>query len=371
MTYSSDFLAREDAARNLLVEAGYSSASAISAVTRLAELSIYVELVRTMAIQHIKGENIPSQFDAEVSVKPINLRGSDTVDVVRELEEKNVLVSRGGKHRVMLSNMMNRVFSLTAESGVDSIRQEVSKLHNTETFMDALDTIEWELVSMIHENIDMKYLDIVSLAEHETPEDLIAAVETSVTQALQLKLRGIDLEDTSEEMAKLMTKGSDGKENMQLLSDYFAQIEIISETLAEEGEQRWTVIQGATSYPRSLLNRANPPLIKSSWFLKPEFRSHPIIQKFQDLMRTNQESIKKIVSTYESHISRVIDRISLLTRGGPLVEPLREKADNLPALEEITKYWEVIDKQGSGLKAQSKLLEGVVSRMDSLFEMKG
>ncbi|MDF1538951.1 MAG: hypothetical protein P1Q69_08610 [Candidatus Thorarchaeota archaeon] len=369
MTYSSDFLAREDAARNLLLEAGYSSAAAISAVTKLTELCLYVGLVKTMAVQHVKGENLPSQFDAEISVKPIKLRGSDTVDVVRELEDKNVLVLRGGKHRVMLSNMMNRVFSLTAESGIDSIRQDVSKLHDTETFMDALDTIEWELVSMIHENIDLKYLDIVTLAENETPIELIEAVEIGLAQALQLKLRGIDLEDTSEEMTKLMTKGSDGKENMEMLTEYLSQIKSISEALVYEGKQRWTVIQGATSYPRSLLNRANPPLIKSSWFLNPEFHSHPITQKFQDLMCTNQESIKKIVSTYESHISRVIDRISLLHRGGHLVEPLREKAEHLPTYEEISGYWEIIDKQGNGLKAQSKLLEGVVSRMESLFEI--
>jgi len=370
MTYSSDFLARDDAARNLLLEAGYSSAAALSAVTKITELCIYVGLIETLAKEHNKGDNLPSSFDAEVSVKPIKLRGSDTVDVIRDLEETNVLVPRGGKHRVMLSNMMNRVFSLTASSGTDSIRMDIDKLHDSGKFMDALETIEWEFISRIHENIDLKYLDVDLLAANETPEELIRDVEKGVSLALRLKVRSINLNDPSEEMMKRMTKGSDGRENMAILSEYLTTIRAISDSLVSEGKQRWSVIQGATSYPQSLLNRSKPPLIKSSWFLNPEFRTHPIILKFQDLLRTNQESITKIVGNYEGHMSRVIDRTTLLERGVSLIEVLREKNEELPETDDISHCWDLIEKQGPGLKVQSKLLERLVSNMDALFEQR-
>jgi hypothetical protein len=370
MTYSSDFLANQDAARNLLLEAGYSSAAAISAVIKIAELCIYVGLVKTLATTHEKGEKIPAYFDAEVDVQPIKLRGSDSVDVVRDLEDKNVLVSRGGKHRVMVSNMMNRIFTICATSGNDSIRQDVGKLHDSENFKDVIDTIEWEMVSLIHENIDLKYLDIESLAENETPEELISTVEQGITSALQLKANGINLDDSSEEMLKAMTKGSEGKNRMSILTDYFSQVQLINETLALEGLHRWEVIRGATSYPQSLLNRSKPPLIKSSWFLKSDFREHPLILKFQDLMKTNQEKITQIVSQYESHIRQMIERISMLDRGVYLLDVIQEHNQEIPTSQDVLELWEAIDKTGNSLKAQTKLLERLVTNMEVLFQEK-
>jgi hypothetical protein len=371
MTYSSDFLASEDAARNLLLEAGYSSAAAISGLTKIAELCLYVGLVKTLSLSHVKGEKIPAHFDVEVDVKPIKLRGSDSVDIVRSLEDSNVLVSRGGMHRVMVSNMMNRIFALSAESGNESIRQDVGKLHDNEKFIDVIDTIEWELVSLIHENIDLKYLDIETLAANETPEELISTVEAGVTLALQLKVNGIVLDDSSEDMVKAMTKGSDGKNKMNILSDYFTKVQLIRDSLSTEGQLRWEVIRGATSYPQSLLNRSKPPLIKSSWFLRPEFREHPIIRKFQDLMKTNQEKIANIVSQYESHIRQMIDRIAMLDRGVYLLDQLHEQKHPMPTSQDVLEWWESIDKTGNSLKAQSKLLERLVTNMDVLFQEKG
>ncbi len=370
MTYSSDFLANEDSARNLVLEAGYSSAAAISAATKLAELCIYVGLVRKMASEHVKGENLPSHFEAEISVNPIKLRGSTTVDLLQNLEEGNVLVSRSSKYRVMLSNLMNRVFSLTASSGEASIRSDVEKLHDNETFIDALDTIEWELVSGIHENIDLKYLDVDSLAENKIPRDLLLVMGKIDVLASLLRQNEIDLDETSEHLVKSLTKGSAGKENIQILRDYLQEIGTLSDVLSAEGTKRWEIVRGASAYPRSLLNRSGPPLIKSSWHLKPDFRNHPLIMKYQDFMGVNQESISDIVSTYEGHISQVIDRISHLPRGTSLISILREKDDTIPSSETMNERWNIVDKHGPGLRAQSKLLGRLVSNIDVLFEQK-
>ena len=369
MTYSSDFLANEDSARNLVLDAGYSSAAAINAATKLAELCIYVGLIRKMANEHVKGENLPSHFEAEISLKPIKLRGSTTVDLLQNLEEGNVLVPRGAKYRVMLSNMMNRVFTITSETP-DSIRKDVEKLHDTEKFLDALDTIEWELVSGIHENIDLKYLDIPALEANQSPSDLIQLTETANSFASKMNEREIDLDETSQDLRKQMTKGSDGKENMQTLTEYLATVKRLSEVLAAEGTQRWKVLGGASSYPRSLLNRSGPPLIKSSWILKPEFRSHPLVSKFQALFSSNHDAITKIIKTYDKHISEINEKINILPKEVSLITLLREKNDSLPEPEVVTEYWDVIDKHCAGLKVQSKLLAKLVSNMDSLFERK-
>ncbi|MHA1909653.1 MAG: hypothetical protein ACW98Y_20305, partial [Candidatus Thorarchaeota archaeon] len=209
------------------------------------------------------------------------------------------------------------------------------------------------------------------LAANETPDELISTVERGVALALQLKANGITLDDSSEEMVKSMTKGSDGKNRMVILSEYFSKIQLINDALSSEGAQRWEVIRGATAYPQSLLNRSRPPLIKSSWFLKPAFREHPIIMKFIDLMKANQDKIAKIVSQYESHIRQMIDRISLLDRGVYLLDVLQERKQSLPTSQDALEWWETIDKRGSSLKAQSKLLERLVTNMDVLFQEKG
>ncbi len=370
MTYSSDFLANEDSARNLVLDAGYSSKAAISAATKLAELCIYVGLIRNMASEHIRDENLPSHFEAEISLSPIKLRGSSTVDLVQNLIEGNVVVPRGNKHRVMLSNLMNRVFTITSETSQDSIRQDIENLHDTEKFLDALETIEWELVSGLHENIDLKYLDIPSLEANQSPSEIIQFTNTATSLAFSIKERTIDLSESSDIQKKLMTKGSESKENMRILTDYLAIVKKLSEALAAEGTQRWKVLGGASSYPRSLMNRSGPPLIKSSWILKPEFRSHPLVSKFQSLFGANHDAITKIIKTYETHIGEINEKVNKLPQGVSLISLLREKNESLPEPEVVSEYWDVIRKHCAGLKVQSKLLGKLVSNMDTLFEHK-
>ncbi len=368
MSYSSKFLETGDAARELLLEAGYASAAAIEAVKKLGELCIYVGLVRKIASEHIKGESLPAHFESVVDIKPIKLRGSDSVNLLDDLESRNVLVPRSGAYRVMLSNMMNRVFSLTATAGPESVRSDISNLHDVTKFSNALETIEWELVSAIHDNIDVKYLDIPSLEKNKIPTELLQTMEMISNLAKKINEQAIDLNESSEYLIKQLTKGNQGTENMRLLESYFNSIENLSEQIDMESKERWKVIQGATRYPQSILNRNGPPLIKSSWHLKPDFRNHPLIDKFKNLMNTNLEFIVGIITMYNGFITDVVERVMQLPRGTKLVESLRDTNPSLPAPDSINEWWSCIEKQAPGLTAQLKLLNNLILNVDSLFQ---
>ncbi len=368
MSYSSKFLESGDSARDLLLEAGYASAAAIEAVTKISELCIYVNLVGKVASDHQKGEPLPPHFETEVDIKPIKLRGSSSINLVEELENRNVLVPRSGKYRVMLSNMMNRIFSLTSNNGSDSIRSTISNLHDVAKFSNALETVEWELVTAIHDNVDIKYLDIPALEANKVPKALLENMESITELANQMVEQDIDLNDSSDSLIKIMTKGDQSSSNMRILERYLSSIQKLSVQIEDEGKERWRVIQGATRYPQSILNRSGPPLIKSSWHLKPDFRNHPLIEKFKNLMSTNLEFIIGIITMYEGFITDIVDQVSKLPRGTNLVNTLRERNPVLPSGEEMTDWWTCIEKQAPGLKAQLKLLTSLISNADSLFQ---
>lgn len=368
MSYSSKFIEGGDSARDLLLEAGYASAAAIDAVTKLSELCIYVHLIDIIASSHTKNDPLPPHFEAELDIKPIRLRSSSSLNLIEDLENRNVLVPRGGKYRVMLSNMMNRVFSLTAISGTDSIRSVISNLHDVTKFSNALETIEWDLVTVIHDHIDVKYLDIPSLEQNKMPLELMEIVDSMTKLVSKMDDREIELSESSETLIKRLSKGDQASENMAILVSYLTALKQLSEQIELEGKDRWKVIQGATRYPVSLLNRNGPPLIKSSWHLKPDFRNHPLIEKFKNLMSTNLEFITGIVTIYEDFINGVVDRVAKFPRGVELIDALREKNTSLPPIESISSWWTHIDKQAPGLKAQLRLLSSLVSNVDTLFQ---
>ena len=370
MTYSSIFLANEDAARELLLEGGYSSAAATDAVMKIGELCICTELISQLASGYQRGEQMPAHFDAHLDVKPIHLRGSDSVNLIEDLENRNVLVPRGNSHRVMLSNLMNHIFTLTADTGGDSIRYTVSRLHDSQKFLDALNALEWDLVNCIHHNIDMKYLDVDALQDDMVPDLLLGTIETALIIADSLSSRGIQIDNISEALLNVLLKGSDKKENLRLLEDYFVIIRKNAEYLEEEGKSGWKTLQGATKYPQSLLNRFGPPLIRSSWHLNSDFSTHPLIEKFKELLRANLDLISEFVLAYESHITEYVAKVEKVPRGFELVEDLNGLGHSLPTGDELTKYWELITKHSVALKAQSKLLGSIVSSVDSLFGAK-
>ncbi len=370
MTYSSIFLANEDAARELLLEGGYSSAAATDAVMKIGELCICTELIGQLASDYQRGEQMPAHFDVQLDVKPIHLRGSDNVNLIEELENRNVLVPRGNSHRVMLSNLMNHIFTLTADTGDNSIRYTVSRLHESQKFLDALDILEWDLVNSIHHDIDMKYLDVDALQNDMVPELLLGTIETALIIADSLCSRGIQIDNISEVLLNVLLKGSDKKENLKMLEDYFAIIKKNAEYLEEEGKSGWKTLQGATKYPQSILNRFGPPLIKSSWHLKSGFSTHPLIEKFKELLRANLDLISQFVLAYESHITEYVAKVETLPRGIELVEHVNGLAPSLPTSDELTTHWELITKHAAALKAQSRLLGNIVSSVDSLFGAK-
>jgi hypothetical protein len=367
MTYSSIFLANEDAARELLLEGGYSSAAATDAVMKIGELCICTELISQLASSYQRGEQMPAHFDVQLDVKPIHLRGSDSVNLIEDLENRNVLVPRGNSHRVMLSNLMNHIFTLTADTGDGSIRHTVSRLHEFQKFLDALDALEWELVNSIHHNIDMKYLNVDALQDDRVPELLLGTIETAQIIAESLRSRGIQIDNISEVLLNVLLKGANKKENLRMLEDYFAIIRKNAEYLEEEGKSGWNTLQGATKYPQSILNRFGPPLIKSSWHLKSDFKTHPLIEKFKELLRANLDLISQAILTYQSHITDFVAKVEKLPRGIELVEHVNGFRPSLPTSEELAKHWELITKHGAALQAQSRLLGNIVSSVDSLF----
>jgi len=134
-----------------------------------------------------------------------------------------------------------------------------------------------------------------------------------------------------------------------------------------EATGQWQVILGASTYPRSILNRSGPPLIQSSMSLKPDFKNHPLIEKFQQLIKMNHEKIGLLADVYEDHISEVFDDIKKLPKGIQILELLMERFDGLPEVTAIQDAWDQIGKYAPALKAQAKMFEGLVASMDRLF----
>ncbi len=366
MSYSSEFIASDDSARKLLLESGYSSDAAINAVTLIGELCIYAQLIRELSSSHIRGESIVPYFETEISAKPMHLRGSITIDLIHTLEEGNVIVPRGKKYRVMLSNLMNRIFTITAHDEKGSIRHELDKLRTSELFIDVLDTIEYEIVSALHENIDLKYLDIPLLKESIVPTELHGALSKAKEIAANLLVTGIDL---NEPVANVLNAvgGSKSKEKATLIISYYFAILTLSEVMSKEAQEQWTVIRDASTYPRSLLKRSGPPLFKSSMSLRPDFKSHPLIEKFQGLIRVNHDEIGKLADLYEDYITQVTDDVAKLPKGIQILELLIERFAGLPEVTAIQNAWNIINKHAPALRAQAKMFEGLVSSIDKLF----
>jgi len=367
MSYSSEFISDTDSARKLLLESGYSSEAAITAITLISELCIFSKLTSELTVDHVKGERLPAYFETELSIEPIHLRGSTTVNLMDRLEEGNVLVPRGKKYRVMLSNMMNRIFNLTAAQDVaGSIRGELDKLRTAEIFEDVLDTIEFEIVSALHVNIDVKYLDLPLLQKTLVPTELLGILSDAIDLSNELKQHDIDLNDTIVSVINALGKKGVG-EKASLVIAYYYKVLNLSQIISMEATDQWQVIRAASSYPRSILNRSGPPLIQSSMSLKSDFEHHPLIEKFQQLIKMNHEKIAQLADVYEDHITEAVDNISRLPKGIQILELLLERLEGLPEVTAIQAAWDKIGKHAPALKAQAKMFERLVASMDRLF----
>ena len=248
----------------------------------------------------------------------------------------------------MLSNMLNRLFLLSAESDTDSIRSRTTGISNKEMLESSLDKLEWEIVRNVHELIDLNYLQIEELETNLVPDGLVTTFSL-----------GHELADT------ILQKGS--KLKIKDLSRYLESIYGLSNALAEEVKRQRDLIRSFNTYPRSFVGRGTPPLVGSSWNHRPEFRSHPLIKKFLELIKNNHESLATLADKYEDYITEVMDGIQKLPRGIEECSLFSNK-EGIPTIEELSNTWSNIEKKSKALSVQAKLVEGLISSIDTLFE---
>lgn len=336
LEFTLNFITDSEAGNRLLTEAGYSTEHAIDAVVMLEELCVLSSIIDKITEDYVKGDLLPQRFEVELDVAPMKLHRGQEIDILEDMVNRNVLVPmRDNKYRVMLSSMMNRVFSLTGTDDKDSIRKKISNIRQTDAYLEALDKIEWELVKTVHENVDMKYLDTDSLEATLTPEELLEAFKQA--QEAQQKLREVSSD------SELVKYGKQFRESIIKMA------ELIEE---EAGRQRKIMIESAI-YPRSFIGRRDEPLVKSSWALNPNFRNHPLIVKFQTVIKDNHDTLSDLADRYEDFIREIVDNLGNI---------YRDESD-----PEMAEAWKTIDTHAKALKVQALMIEKSVSSMDTLF----
>jgi hypothetical protein len=357
MGYADDFLQNRNAAKELLAEAGYSTNQ--SAVEKLGELCVIALIVKQAFSEHKKGELLPSRVEVNLSVEPIRLQRTGEVNLMESLENYNVVVSLGNqRYRAMLSNTLNRMFALTAGSGKDAVRSYLSGLGDSGPLESTLNQIEWEIIESVHDNVDAKYLEIAELEEQMIPQhltDLIARISGLATS--------IDEQSGWIEMSE----DQQSESLLDSLRDYFSSVKELSVVVQEEVERQKMLIGRFSIYPRSLVGRKTAPLVGSSWNLQPEFKTHPLIQKFLLLIESNHAKLAHLADIYEDHISDFVDIAKSLPNGIRTLEILNQSTDDLPDAEDIRKDWSVIEKKCASLIGQAKFVEVYVASMDTLF----
>ena len=349
MSYAQQFLENPEAAKNLLEQTGYSTNQTFEAIACLGELCVLSVIIKQAFSNHKRGELLPHRFEVELNVGPLNLHRTQNVDLLAKLENCNVLIPiRDCRYRVMLSNMLNRLFLLSAESDTDSIRSRTTGISNKEMLESSLDKLEWEIVRNVHELIDLNYLQIEELETNLVPDGLVTTFSL-----------GHELADT------ILQKGS--KLKIKDLSRYLESIYGLSNALEEEVKRQRDLIRSFNTYPRSFVGRGTPPLVGSSWNHRPEFRSHPLIKKFLELIKNNHESLATLADKYEDYITEVMDGIQKLPRGIEECSLFSNK-EGIPTIEELSNTWSNIEKKSKALSVQAKLVEGLISSIDTLFE---
>jgi len=126
-------------------------------------------------------------------------------------------------------------------------------------------------------------------------------------------------------------------------------------------------MENVTSYPRSFLARNHEPLVKSYWSFKPEFREHPLMIKFQELIQKNHTRITETVDIYQRRIEEIKQRISKMPRCFDVLPLMRQRNSKLPTPSNYEKKWNEIMDEFSGLGSQLDVMKDLVSSMDSLF----
>ena len=365
MDYTTKFLQNSNTASELLAESGYSTNQLVSAVTGLGELCVLGLAIQHVVQNHVKGDLLPPRFEVEFSFKPIKLQRVGDVDLLKFLEDQNVLVSLGNqKYRAMLSTTLNRLFALTAQTGADSIRSGLSGFGDKGPLETALDRVEWEIIEVVHNNIDVKYLEIAELEIQMKPQELLNTLSKANDLVRTIEeLHGWDASQ-DESMSKLLKD----KKLLGSLSEYFNMITNLSVVVQTEVEKQKNLIRRFSTYPRSFIGRKTVPLVGSSWNHDPDFRNHPLIQKFLLLIESNHAKLAGLADIYEDYIRDFAEGVKNLPAGIETLYVITENNPSFPSLDKMKSIWNELSHASEALFGQAKFVEVYLASIDTLFK---
>lgn len=365
MDYTTKFLQNSNTASELLAQSGYSTNQLVSAVKGLGELCVLGLTIQQIVQNHTRGDLLPPRFEIELSIKPIKLQRIGEVDLLKSLEEHNVLISLGNhKYRAMLSTTLNRLFALTAQTGDDFISSGLSGFGDQGPLETALSRVEWEIIEVVHDNIDVKYLEVTELETQMKPQELLDTLSKANELAIKIdELDGwVTIQDES--TIKLLKD----KKLVAILSEYFSIISNLSVQVQTAVETQKNLIGRFSTYPRSFVGRKNVPLVGSSWNNRPDFKDHPLIQKFLLLIESNHTKLAGLADIYEDYIREFADGIKNLPHGIETLDVMDGSDPTFPTSDEIKSTWEKITRASDALLGQAKFVEVYLASMDTLFK---
>ena len=363
MDYTTKFLQNSNTASELLLESGYSTNQLVSAVKGLGELCVLGLAIQHVVQNHVKGDLLPPRFEIELPIEPIKLQRTGELDLLKSLEDHNVLISLGHqKYRAMSSATLNRLFALTALTGDESIRNGFSGFGDQGPLEAALNRVEWEIIEVVHDNIDEKYLEVNELETHMKPQELLTTLASAHELAAQIKELG-GWEDTQNESTKnaLKDKKLSGK-----LKEYFSIISELSTRVQTEVEKQKNLIGRFSTYPRSFVGRKNVPLVGSSWNNRPDFKGHPLIQKFLLLIESNHSKLAGLADIYEDYIRDFAEGVKNLPAGIDTLAAM--DGSDLPTSEQMKSTWDKINRASDSLLGQATFVEVYLASIDTLFK---
>jgi len=363
MEYITKFLQNSNTATELLAESGYSTNQLVSAVRGLGELCVLGLVIQHVVQNHVKGELMPPKFEVELAIEPIKLQRSGNVDLLKLLEEQNIIISLGNhRYRVMLSATLNRLFALTSQTGEVSIRSGLSGLGDKGPLEAALDRVEWEIIEVVHDNIDVKYLEVGELETQMKPQELLTALAKAYDLSNQIDTLG-GWDDTHNESTKNLLND---EKILDKLKKYFSIISELSTLVQTEVEKQKNLIGKFSIYPRSFVGRKNVPLVGSSWNNRPDFKVHPLIQKFILLIESNHAILANLADAYEDYIREFVEDVKNLPTGIDTLETTNNS--DFPTSDEMKSTWEKITRASDALLGQAKFVEVYLASIDTLFK---
>ncbi|MBE0526972.1 MAG: hypothetical protein IH631_08515 [Candidatus Thorarchaeota archaeon] len=287
------------------------------------------------------------------------------VDLLKSLEEHNVIISLGThRYRAMLSATLNRLFALTAKTGDVSIRTGLSGFGDQGPLESALDRVEWEIIEVVHDNIDVKYLEINDLETHMKPQELLNTLSKANDLSTQInELGGWDDIQKESTINLLKDRKISGK-----LKEYFSIISELSTLVQTEVETQKNLIGRFSTYPRSFVGRKNVPLVGSSWNNRSDFKDHPLIQKFLLLIESNHAKLAGLADIYEDYIREFADGLKNLPAGIDTLTAMDNSNPDFPSTDDMKSTWSIISRASDALLGQAKFVEVYLASIDTLFK---